>query len=155
MIHIREYKDDGAGKIYPTRKGVSFTKTRWAWFIRHIDDMERSVDLLKAGQPVDYYQHLGGRYYVTISKEYRCVNIRRYFMPPNGTKEVPTRSGIALRLDEWDSLLLKIRQLQECLPELKLAKPCYSSPDHANLQGYLACIECNPFGLDRIEQYNA
>ena len=70
MIHIREY-EEGNGKIYPTRKGVSFTKVRWARFIRHIDDMERSVDLLKANQPVDYYQHIGGRYYITISKEYR------------------------------------------------------------------------------------
>ena len=154
MIHIREYKDDGTGKIYPTRKGVSFTKARWAWFIRHMDGMERSVDLLKAGQPVDYYQHIGGRYYVSISKEYRCVNIRRYFMPPNTTKEVPTRSGIALRLIEWDSLLLKIRELQEHLPELKLDKPCYTSADHANQLGYLARIVCNPFGLDRVEQYN-
>jgi len=152
MIHIRQY-DEGNGKIYPTRQGVSFNKVRWATFIRYLDDMKRSVDL-RDNQPVDYYQHVGGRYYVTISKDYRCVNIRRYFMPPNATKEQPTRSGIALRLSEWDSLLLKIRELQERLPELKLAKPCYSSPDHANQQGYLDCIVCNPFGLDRLDQFN-
>jgi hypothetical protein len=153
MVHIREY-DEGNGKLYPTRKGASFNKVRWARFIRHIDDMERSVDLLKANQPVDYYQHIGGRYYASVSKEYRCVNIRRYFMPPNATKEIPTRSGIALRLAEWDCLLLKIRELQERLPELKLAKPCYSNTDHANQEGYLACIECNPFALEQVEQYN-
>ena len=153
MIHIREY-DEGNGQMYPTKKGVSFTKVRWSMFIRRIEDMERIVDLLKANQPVDYYQHIGGRYYVTITKEYRCLNIRRYFMPPNAAKEIPTRSGIALKLTEWDSLLLKIRELQEHLPELKLAKPCYSSLDHSNQQGYLACIECNPFGLDQVEQYN-
>ena len=152
MIHIRQY-DDCNGKLYPTKTGVSFNKTRWAMFLRQLDDMERSVDLLKASQPVDFYRHIGGRYYVSISKAFRCVNIRRYFLPPNAVKERPTRSGIALKLDEWDLLLLKIRELQECLPELKTAKPCYSRDDHANQLGYLNCIECNPFalGLDAID----
>src|SRR5688572_3122434 len=67
-------------------------------------------------------------------------------IPPNTTKERPTRSGRALRLNEWDTLL-KIRELQERLPELKTAKPCCASVDHANQLDYLNCIECNPFGL--------
>ena len=145
-MHIREY-DEKNGKQYPSRKGVSFNKTRWAMFIRHLDDMERSVDLLRANQPVDYYQHIGGPYYASISLKFKCVNIRRYFLPPNTTKERPTRSGIAVRLDEWDALLLKIRELQERVPELKTSKPCYASDDHANQMGYLNCAECNPFGL--------
>jgi hypothetical protein len=150
MIHIREY-DEGNGKLYPTKKGVSFNKTRWAMFLRQLDDMERSVDLLRANQPVDFYRHVGGRYYVSISKAFRCVNIRRYFLPPNSTKERPTRCGIALKLDEWDTLLVKIREIQERLPELKTAKPCYSRDDHANQLGYISCVECNPFAIGLLD----
>lgn len=146
-VHIRQYEMDDNSKLFPTRKGVAFNKSRWATFMRHLDDIDRSVDLLKANQPVSYYQHIGGRYYVTISKDIKCVNIRRYFLPHNSKKERPTRSGIALRLSEWESLVPKIRELQDQLPELKNAKSCYTSDDHMNQMGYLSCIECNPFGL--------
>ena len=146
MVHIREYVQHGS-KSYPTKKGVSFNKSAWARFRACLDELDRNVQLLKANQPVDVYQHLGGRYYASISKDFRCVNIRRYFLPPNTTKERPTRSGIALRLDEWDSLLLKIDQLHEQLPELKNAMPCYSSLDHSNQLGFVSCTQCNPFGL--------
>ena len=78
----------------------------------------------------------------------KCVNIRRYFIPPNSTKERPTRSGIALRLDEWETLISTIHDLHGTLPELKDATPCYASEDHANQIGYLNCSECNPFGVD-------
>jgi Transcriptional Coactivator p15 (PC4) len=144
MIHIRQY-DEANGKIFPTKKGASFTTVRWATFIRHIEDVDRSVDLLNANQPVDYLQHIGGRYYVAVNKDFKCVNIRRYFLPPNATKEVPTRCGISLRLTEWQALLVKVRELQELLPELKTVKPCYSSLDHSNQAGYINCAECNPF----------
>jgi len=147
MVHIREY-DIGDGKKYPTRKGVCFSKVRWATFRSHLDEIDRNVELLKAHQPVEYSQHIGGKYYVTISTGIKCVNIRRYFLPPNSTKEQPTRSGIALRLDEWEVLKSKIDKLHQHIPELKAARPCYDTNDHANQLGYLSCRECNPFALE-------
>jgi len=147
MVHIREY-DTGDGKIYPTRKGVCFNKIRWGTFKSHLDEIDRNVELLKAEQPVEHSQHIGGKYYVTISKGIKCVNIRRYFLPLNCTKERPTRSGIALRLCEWEVLVSKIDKLHQHIPELKVARPCYASDDHANQIGYLNCRECNPFALE-------
>lgn len=146
VIHIREY-EVGNGKMYPTKKGVCFNKSRWATFRSNIDEIDRSVELLKCHQPVEYSQHIGGRYYVTISKDIMCINIRRYFLPPNSNKEHPTRSGIALRVCEWEKLVSKLDDLEKKLPELKFAIPCYASEDHANQLGYLNCRECNPFGL--------
>jgi len=148
MVHVREYTKAANDKMFPTKKGVCFTKTRWATFRAHIDEIDRSVELLKADQSVEYSQHIGGKYYVTISRGIKCVNIRRYFLPPNCTKERPTRSGIALRLDEWETFLTKMDDLHEKLPELKVVSPCYTSENHANQLGYLNCLECNPFGLD-------
>lgn len=145
FVHIREY-DNGHGQSYPTRKGVSFTKPRWANFVRQINEIDRSVELLKTNQPVDYRHHLGGKYHVSVSKGMQCVNIRRYFRPKNSTKEIPTRSGIALRLDEWEALTNQIEQLHEKLPELKYASPCYD--DHLNQMGYFSCRECNPYDFE-------
>ena len=144
MVHIREYAED-AGKEYPTKKGASFNSSAWTRFLSHFDEMERMVDLLKSNQHVDYHQHVGGRYYVSINNRFRCVNIRRYFLPPNCVKEMPTRSGIALRLDEWSRLLQKIPSLNARLPELKGATSCSGSLDHFNHQDYLNCKQCNPF----------
>jgi Transcriptional Coactivator p15 (PC4) len=146
MVHIRQY-DEGNGKLFPTRTGVFFTKARWATFLLHLKDIADCVQKLKAHQEVEYHKHIGGRYYVTINKGIRCVNIRRHFLPTNTTKERPTRAGIALRLSEWDQLLPKIEELHLTLPGLKDAKPCYSSLDHGNQLDYLSCTECNPFGL--------
>ena len=151
MIHVREY-DIGDGKMYPTRKGVPFTKRRWATFMSHFDDIDRCVELLKADQPVEYFQHIGGKYYDTISKGIKCINIRRYFLPLNAKTERPTRSGIALRLGEWGTLASKIHELHERIPELKDVTPCYASEDHANQMGYFNCVECNPFALHLVDQ---
>jgi len=131
--------------MYPTKKGVTFTKPRWAKFVDEINEIDRKVELLKANQPVDYLQHLGGKVHVTVSKYFRCVNIRRYFIPKNGSTIKPTRSGIALRLDKWEALTSKIEQLHDKLPELKAARPCYASDDHLNSQRYFGCRECNPY----------
>ena len=68
MVHIREYDNSDKDKSYPTKKGVAFTKVRWATFHSHLDEIDRNVDLLKADQPVEYRQHIGGKYYVTISR---------------------------------------------------------------------------------------
>lgn len=148
FVHIREYVS-GNGRTYPTEKGVSFTKARWANFLIHLNNIERSVELIKTHQPVEYYQHVGGKIYVTISKDFKYVNLRKYFLPKSGEKELPTRIGIALRLSEWDMLIEKIKELHKELPELSVAKPCFDKEDHQNQQGYLDCLECNPFGLDK------
>ena len=147
MVHIREYEVINDSKMYPTKKGVCFTKPRWATFINQLDDIDKVVELLKSGQPANYFEHIGGRYYVSISQGFKCVNIRRYFKPSDGGKECPTRSGIALRLCEWDMLTSKIHDLHDTLPELKDAVPCSANDDHLNQMGYFSCRECNPFAL--------
>jgi len=147
MVHIREYKTANE-QTFPTKKGISFTKVRWAKFRGQIDEIDRKVELLKANQHVDYSHHMGAKYYVTVSTGVKCVNFRRYFMPKNSDKERPTRSGIALRLGEWETLVSKIDELHSQLPELKVASPCYSSLDHLNQTGYLNCRECSPFSAE-------
>ena len=141
MVHIRQYDD----RDYPTRTGISFTKGRWAMFLNCLEEMEKSVETMRFEQSVEYSKHLGGRYYVSIGKKFKCVSLRRFFLPHNSTKELPTRSGIALRMNEWNGLLDKIPLLQDAVPELKTAKPCFHSEDYANQTGR---VERNPFELE-------
>src|SRR6218665_4166133 len=104
MVHIREYKTDNE-QTFPTKKGISFTKGRWAKFRGQIDEIDRKVALLKANQHVDYAHHIGTKYYVTVTTGVKGVNFRPYFRPQNIDKERPTRGGIALRLEEWKTLV--------------------------------------------------
>jgi len=153
MIHIREYKTEN-GQTFTTKKGVSFTKVRWTKFRGQIDEIDSKVELLKRNQHVDYSHHIGAKYYVTISTGIKCVNFRRYFMPKNSGKKRPTRSGIALRLEEWETLVSKIDDLHRQLPELSVASPCYNSLDHLNQTGYLNCRECSSFSTEFGIQFN-
>ena len=75
----------------------------------------------------------------------RCVSIRRYYRLKNSTKELPTRSGIALRLDDWEALSAKIDILHEKLSELKAAKPCH---DRFNQTSNLNCREFCPYAFE-------
>ena len=67
LVHIREY-DSCHGQMYLTIKGVTFAKPRWAIFAGEINEIYRNVELHKANQPVDYLQHLGGKYHVSVYK---------------------------------------------------------------------------------------
>lgn len=145
LVHIREYYHAENDRKFPTKKGVSVNKRKWAMFTSCLDEIKRKVELLKVKQTVDYSQHIGGGYHVTVTKDVKCVNIRRFFRPPNAKKEIPTRTGIALRLGEWDTLLSTIEQLHWKLLELKKATPCYASEDHANQMELYRCTECNPY----------
>jgi len=66
MVHIREYKTEN-GQTFPTKKGVSFTKVRWAKFRGQIVEIDKKVELPKANQHVDYSHNIGAKYYVTVS----------------------------------------------------------------------------------------
>jgi len=150
LVHIREYQLVNGMELH-TKKGICFNAKRWACFRDLLPEISRQVDLMKADQPVDFSKQLGGKYYVTLKSGVKCVNLRRYFVPQNGNKELPTRSGIGLRLGEWSTLLEKIDLLHQEVPDLKSARPCYLSPDHMNQITYLSCMECSPFGLYALE----
>jgi hypothetical protein len=137
-IHIRQFDP------FPSKIGVCFTPLRLAAFRNKLDEIEEGVKLLRAGKPVDLKLHVGGLVYVTIQSGYFIVNIRKYFIPENQIDEIPTRSGIALKLNEWDKLKECLVELLLLAPEIEAVQPCYSSFDHANVITMMDCEECNP-----------
>jgi Transcriptional Coactivator p15 (PC4) len=137
-IHIRQFDP------FPSKIGVCFTPLRLAAFRAKLGEIEEGVKLLRAGRPVDIKIHIGGQVYVTIQSGYFLVNIRKYYTPENQADEMPTRCGIALKLNEWDKLNQCLAELLRVAPEIRSAQPCYMSFNHADIITMMDCEECNP-----------
>ncbi|KAJ8305228.1 hypothetical protein KUTeg_017220 [Tegillarca granosa] len=136
QIHIREYAHGNNG-LYPTRKGIALDLYQW----KQIDEMYCSEIAECIDKKEDYKQHLGANVYVTMQKGFQCVNIRKWFLPPDETNIVPTRKGIALTFQQWNNLKGAVdlvgQILKDQLDEIEFC-------DHQNQMGFFTCMKCNP-----------
>jgi hypothetical protein len=142
-VHLRKY-NLGHGKKYPTKKGAALTPSRWQQFVSRIVDVENAVQKLSDGEDVQYTQHLGGNWYVSVTKGFPCVDFRKFWLPEGVDQAVPTRKGIALKIVEFKALLGALDDINEHIPELADVVPCSERDDHQNQLGALRCPECNP-----------
>jgi len=108
-----------------------------------MDDIESGLKTLRAGAAIAYRQSIGGGYYVSISTNIYCIDIRKFFLPYGETDVKPTRQGIALRLREWNGMKKIVDAINNAYPSLGTALPCYLADDHQNHIGALQCRECN------------
>jgi len=149
-IHIREYIELN-GKLYPTKKGVSFTPGRLSVLRSNIG----KIDLALQQQEVNASYsvnvggvllkvHLGAGIYATVSEEFKGVSLRRHWMPEGQNEPVPTKNGIYLPTAQWNSLKIKLDELLATYPDLLIAESCNFT--HQNQMGMLDCNECCPFG---------
>ena len=77
---------------------------RWARFCQLLDDIDEKVKDLRADKSVQYRAHVGGGYFVSVTKGDKCMDFRKFYLPEGETEERSTRCGIALRLREWDAM---------------------------------------------------
>ena len=122
-----------------------FRRFTWARFCQLLDDIDEKVKDLRVGKPVQYRSHVGGGYFVSVTKGYKCVDFRKFYLPEGETEERPTRRGIALRLREWDAMRGIIQSINQSFDSLAKAVPCFEGYDHLNQMAPLACMECYPF----------
>jgi len=109
-----------------------------------IGQVDEAVHNLIAQQETQFRVHIGGKWHISVTMGFACVDIRQYcYHPLKGPS--PTKTGIALRLSEWAALRDIIQQILQRHPMLAAAETCSRQLDHQNLQGALSCIECNPF----------
>ena len=116
---------------------------RLATFKSRMEELNEGVCCLREKRFVDTRMHLGGGWYATVKTGYLCVDIRLFFYPEGQFVAVPTRSGIALRLPEWDELRAQMVILLQQLPALDEIVPCYLSTEHAIQMAAFSCSECN------------
>jgi hypothetical protein len=89
--------------------------------------------------------HLGGNKIVSVNSQFKKVDIRCYWPPPDLTILKPTRRGIGLSYEEWfkiSSVYIDCTK-QYIEGEIQRFVPCYLKADHAD-GGALGCKECNP-----------
>jgi Transcriptional Coactivator p15 (PC4) len=111
----------------------------------HVVEIDSSVQLLKDNQYVKLRQHIGGSWYVSVTTGYWCVDLRKFYLPDGQDEVRPTRTGIALRLREWNELKLAAESIRSAYPSIAATKPCYLNDDHMNQLSALSCRECYPF----------
>jgi len=142
-IHIRKFVET-SNKKYPTKTGAALTLIRWKEFISHISEIESSVEKLSTTEDVQFLQHLGGNWNVSVNKEFVSVDIRKYWLPEGRDDTVPTRKGISLKVQEFRKLVESFDDIKEKIPELANVVRCLDRGDHQNQLGALRCPECNP-----------
>jgi hypothetical protein len=129
-----------------TLKSAAFTAKRFVQFLSYVDNIDEAVTQLLMNQDVKLCTHIGGGWYISVTSGFLCVDFRQfYFNPFQG--ERPTKTGIALRIVEWFTMKGLIPLMLQNHPILTTTTTCASQPDHANQEGGLSCIECNPFAM--------
>ena len=127
-----------------TDKSAEFTSKRWIQFVQIFEQVDESLRQIAANQYVKYCTHIGGKWYVSVTTGFSCVDVRQfYYHPTQGPR--PSKKGIALRLSEWNTLKVVVQQMYAKYPILTTTQTCSSQADHYNLEGALACPECYPF----------
>ena len=138
-------------KQFPEKK-IEFPMYRWATFVHTIDDIDKQVQILKDMKSVFYMCHIGGGYYVSVANGFFCVDLRKFYLNKDLDEIRASRSGIALKLKEWDSLKEAITKLHQVFPHLLSQVPCSQQSDHANHIAAMECTECYPFGPVAFKQ---
>ena len=55
---------------------VDFSIVRWASFVRAIDDVQNAIYELHTNLQLKFRHHIGGGYYVSVSADFKCDDIR-------------------------------------------------------------------------------
>jgi len=127
-------------------KSATFTPSRWASFLLCLDEINSQVEKLVTGENIAYRCHYGGGWCVSVTSGFNCVDLRQFYQPFGKTGWKPTKTGIALRLSEWEMFKnVVVNLLQRNHPTVANFTPCFLNEDHTTVEGMQTCRECNPY----------
>lgn len=133
-----------------SEKSATLTAKRWAQFVAVMYQIDENLTQMLTNQYVKYNFHLGGAWCVSVTTGFLCVDIRKWYYNCALRESKPTKTGIALRLSEWNTLKELVHQIHLKHPALAATRTCSSQPDHFNQEGGLSCPECHPFRLEEM-----
>ena len=93
-----------------SEKSATLAAKRWAQFVAVMYQIDESLTQLLTNQYVKYNFHLGGAWCVSVTTGFRCVDIRKWYYNCSLRETKPTKTGIALRLSEWNTLKELVHQ---------------------------------------------
>jgi len=127
-------------KDLATKKCAFFTPPRWKCFVGLVDDIEEQLQISLVGKQINYIQHIGGTWHVSLDSKFPTVDIRRWYEDSSGMVK-PTRVGIALTYPNWDKLKKAIDVVENEIPAMLAVSPCW----HDSQVDRMFCDECSPF----------
>jgi hypothetical protein len=128
-------------------KRVCFPLKRWAQFVAIFPMVNQCLDNMRQRQPVSLQYHIGGRFYVSVTSGFYCVDVRQfYWNMAMGVR--PTRKGIALRISEWEKLKEIVPILHAKFPVIAETPTCSSISNHFNQEAAFSCLECYPYQFE-------
>ena len=128
-----------------TKKAAHFTSALWASFLECLDQIDDQLHRLSEGEDVSFCMHYGGAWHVSLTKRFRCVDLRKFVVPSVQTMWKPTKTGIALRLNEWPTFKQAVDKLHRDNPTVANFTPCFLNLDHTTPELIATCPECNPY----------
>jgi len=124
-----------------TGKEAVFTPARWASF--RLYEVDAQLNSLSQDRDVAYCAHYGGGWHVSVTTGYRCVDLRKWYVPFGKTDRKATRTGIALRLSAWFAFKQTVQHLHRDYPDVVNYTACFL----AHPQDQVTCMECNPYPI--------
>ena len=93
FTNMRKHFNLGAGRVlFAQKKGsvyqikiyemgsdnryVYFSIVRWASFVRAIDEAQHAIYKIHTNPQLKFQHHIGGGYYISVSANFKCVDIR-------------------------------------------------------------------------------
>ena len=93
FANMRKHFNLGAGRVlFALKKGsvykiniyemgsdnryVDFSILRWASFVRAIDEAQNAIYEIHTNPQLKFQHHIGGGYYISVSANFKCVDIR-------------------------------------------------------------------------------
>ena len=115
----------------------------------YVDVIQQAVQDVKEGSEVYLNHHIGGINFIQVNSRFKVVDFRQFWLPYGKSKVQPTRHGIALKFEEFETLM-KL-DFEKITPELNKVVPCY---DHMNPDVILTCKLCKGSFFSRTEAYH-
>ena len=132
-------------------KIVTLNYSRWKMISTMVDEINERLESALKSEDVTFRRHLGGNVYLSVSKKFPFVDLRKFFYPKDQIVPYATRRGIALRAKEWSKLNRLIPHIDRLL-KMDSLTPCLLSEHPQAQMGALACSECNPFNYDMYQE---
>ena len=146
-VTLSKCADSDVITIVNASKIVTLNYSRWKMISMMVSEINDTLEAALKTEDISLKQHLGGNVYLSVSKKFPFVDLRKFFYPKDQITPYATRRGIALRAKEWSKLSKLIPHIDRIL-KMDSFIPCFLSDHHQNQMGALACSECNPFNYD-------
>ena len=111
-VDIRQYNRYGE-KIYPTKLGIYLTGKQFAQLLHIFKGINNSVMAFHDKFLESFKFNIGDGMFVTASSGFPFIHIRLYYQNEDMPIAAPTKMGIALRFEEWETLISLVENVQK------------------------------------------